>query len=121
MAWTFCTICHIYIVWLSVVDTETMSINILKGTKENLEVMKGQTFVPQPGEGVIYLKLVMIKPDTMKNGDPERMVDIAPGVILCGQLDEIRDQIQEWFNESASEYRAITEKTDSESESNPGE
>lgn len=81
-----------------------MSINILKGTSEVLASMKGQKFVPQKGEGLVYIKLVMVQPDTMENGDPEKLVDEAEGVIICGKMDKIRDQLVKWFNDAAKEY-----------------
>lgn len=81
-----------------------MSINILPGTSEALASMKGQKFVPQKGEGLVYIKLVMVQPDTMENGDPKKLVDDAPGVILCGQLKIVKDQINKWFDEAAKEY-----------------
>ena len=81
-----------------------MSINILPGTDETLESMKGQVFIPHKGEGVVYLKLVMIKPDTMEKGDPKKLIEDSQGVILCGQLDEMQEQIDQWFQESAEEY-----------------
>lgn len=81
-----------------------MSINILPGTKETLESMKGEAFVPHEGEGIVYLKLVMIKPDTIQE-DPQGLVEDAPAVILCGQLDEIGIQISKWFKESTEEYK----------------
>jgi len=68
--------------------------------------MKGQTFKPHEGEGVVYLKLVMIKPDTMQNGDPKELIKGSQGVILCGQLDDIQKQIGKWFKESAEEYNS---------------
>ena len=87
-------------------------INILPGTPENLELMKGQKFVPQKGEGFVYLKLVMIKPDTMENGDPAQSVEDAEGVILCGRLDKIQGQIRTWFNEAAIDYRKSSGEID---------
>lgn len=68
--------------------------------------MKGQTFKPHEGEGIVYLKLVMIKPDTMQHGDPEELIKGSQGVILCGQLDDIQTQIGKWFKESAEEYNS---------------
>jgi hypothetical protein len=67
--------------------------------------MKGQRIVPHDDEGVVYIKLVMIKPDTIENGDPVSLVDEAPGVILCGKLPEIKAQIKKWFDESAKGYK----------------
>jgi len=79
-----------------------MSINILPS--ETLEQMKGQAFTPQPGEGIVYIKLVMIKPVTMKEGDPTEVVDNAAGVVLCGQLSEVKAQLNTWFDETAEDY-----------------
>lgn len=84
-----------------------MSIKILPGTKETLDAMKGQEFTPEEGEGVVYMKLAFIKPDTIKNGDPGQVIDAAPPVVLCGQLSEIRDQFIAWFNESATKYKDV--------------
>ena len=54
----------------------------------------------------MYLKLVMVKPSTMKDGDPKELIENAPGVILCGQLNDIQAQIGKWFKESAEEYNS---------------
>ena len=80
-----------------------MSINILPGTPETLAEMMGQKFVPPAGEGVVFVKLVMIKPDTMEKGDPAKTIQDAQGVLLCGQLDEIQKQVNEWLAESGQE------------------
>ena len=87
-------------------------INILPGTPETLDQMKGHEFIPQKGEGMVYLKLVMIKPETMKDGDPAQLVEDAEGVILCGRLDKIQTQIRAWFNEKAIEYRQTSGEVD---------
>lgn len=91
-----------------------MSINILPGTKEALDQMKGQVVVPHEGEGVVYVKIAFIKPETMCDGDPAQVVENAPGVILCGQLAEIQTQISKWFAESQAEYLTATKKPDIE-------
>ncbi len=83
-----------------------MSINILPGTDETLDLMKGQTFKPHKGEGIVYLKLVLVKPSTMESGDPKELIKNAPSVILCGQLNDIQEQIGKWFKESAEEYNS---------------
>lgn len=80
-----------------------MSINILPGTDETLDAMKGEAFIPHEGEGIVYIKLVMIRPDTIQE-DPKGLVGDAPAVILCGQLNEIGAQIDKWFKESTEEY-----------------
>lgn len=81
-----------------------MSIDILPGTSETLQKMKGQKLVPSDGEGVLYVKFVMVKPSTIESGDPETLINDAQGVILCGQLSEIKEQINKWFDEAAEEY-----------------
>lgn len=81
-----------------------MSIQVLPVTKETLDSMKGQDFVPQNGEGVVAIKLTFLTPDTIKNGDPASAVENAQGVVVCGQLSEIKDQLAKWFDESAAQY-----------------
>jgi hypothetical protein len=81
-----------------------MSIHLIPATSENLEKIKGQKFVPHDGEGVVYVKLVMIKPDTMALGNPESLVEDADGVILCGDLQKIKAQIGEWLDQTIEEY-----------------
>ena len=91
-----------------------MSINILPGTPEALAKMKGGKFVPHQGEGVVYLKLVFLKPETIEDGDPAAIVEDAPGVIMCGQLSQIRKQIADWFSQSMKEYKDGEQKEPSE-------
>lgn len=69
--------------------------------------MNGQKFVPHAGEGVVFVKLVLIKPETMEKGDLVKTVEDAEGVVLCGDLKEIRDQVSKWIDESATEYRKV--------------
>lgn len=52
----------------------------------------------------MYVKFVMVKPDTMENGDPQQLIDDAQGVILCGQMSDMKLQINEWFDEAIEEY-----------------
>ena len=79
-------------------NSKTMRINILPGTDETLDAMKGQKLKLHIGEGIVYLKLVMVKPETMENGDPKELIKDAPGVVLCGQLESIKDQFNKWFD-----------------------
>jgi len=81
-----------------------MTINIVSATPEILEKMKGQIFIPHEGEGVVYIKLVAITPETMCNGDPQKDIEDAPGVLLCGQMNEIKNQINEWFDQTMEAY-----------------
>lgn len=82
-----------------------MSMKILPGTRETLDAMKGHEFVPNEGEGVVYIKLAFIKPDTIQNGDPAQVIENASDVILVGQLSEIRAQLNTWFGESETVYK----------------
>lgn len=81
-----------------------MSINILQGTPETFALLKGKKCVLHEGEGLVYIKLVMVRPDTMESGDPGKLIEEAPGVIVCGQLQGVKDQINKWFDEAAEVY-----------------
>ena len=78
-----------------------MNINSITETEDALASLKGQKFIPHDGEGLVYIKLVMLKPDTMENGDPNKAVEEAPSAILCGQMSEIKNQIVKWFSDAA--------------------
>lgn len=82
-----------------------MRISILPATSEMFAEMKGQKVVPHDGEGVVYIKLAMITPDTIENGDPEALVAETKGVVLCGPMADIKWQIKQWFDQSAAEYK----------------
>jgi len=82
-----------------------MSIKILAGTKETLDAMKGHEFVPHNGEGVVYIKLAFVKPNTIQHGNPAEVVENASSVVLVGQLSEIRAQLNTWFDESEAVYK----------------
>jgi len=81
-----------------------MTISILPGTRQTLDSMKGQKFEPHAGEGVVFIQVTFIKPETMEHGDPAQTVEDAPGVVLCGQLSEIREQLNKWFDDSSAQY-----------------
>lgn len=81
-----------------------MNINVLQSTPETLALLKGKKCALHKGEGLVYIKLVMVRPDTMENGDPGKLIEDAPGVIVCGQLQGVKDQINEWFDKAAEEY-----------------
>ena len=81
-----------------------MSIQVLPATQETLASMKGQDFTPHAGEGIVAIKLTFLTPDTIKNGDPAAAVDNAQGVVVCGQLSAIKDQLSKWFDEAAAQY-----------------
>ncbi len=82
-----------------------MKISILPATPGMFEEMKGQKIIPHEQEGVVYIKLVMIKPDTIEHGDPAALVNESNGVVLLGKFPEIKAQIKRWFDESVREYK----------------
>lgn len=81
-----------------------MTVNVLEATDENFAVMKGNEFIPKDGEGMVYIKVVAIKPSTMKDGDPKGLVGDAKGVLVCGQMSAIKEQLSVWFQEIAEKY-----------------
>lgn len=82
-----------------------MRISVLPATPEMFSEMKGQKIIPNDGEGIVYIKLAMITPDTIENGDPEALVEETNGVVLVGKMSEIKAQIKRWFDESAAGYK----------------
>lgn len=70
-----------------------------------LKEMSGKEFTPHPGEGVIYIKVVGLKPKTIAaTQDLTEIVNAAHGVILAGRLDEIQAQLNIWFNQLKEDY-----------------
>lgn len=80
--------------------------HIIPATNEAFAEMKGQKFVPHNNEGVIYIKLVALKPETVELGDPGETVNNARGVIVSGDLDAIKAQFLKWFDELVEEYKS---------------
>ena len=71
--------------------------------ESEFDKIKGQAFKPHNNEGVIYFKVVALKPETIAN-DPETTVMESPGVIVAGKLEDIKAQMNEWFDQLASDY-----------------
>lgn len=78
----------------------------LPATDEVFAQMRGLQFVPRNGEGVVYIKLVALKPETIANGDPGATTKNAQGVVICGSLQEIKAQFNQWFDALVAEYQA---------------
>ncbi len=79
---------------------------IISANDEFYKAARGADFIPNAGEGVIYVKFVMIKPLTLKEGDPGGLVENAQGVILCGRFDEMKAKIGEFFDSAAEQYES---------------
>jgi len=78
-------------------------INIIEVTDENFDEIKGQSFVPHNDEGVVYIKLVALRPETIAN-DPKGACENGNGVILAGRMEDIQNQINVWFQQIRDEY-----------------
>jgi len=82
-----------------------MDIKILPGTPETFAEIKGQELKLKKGEGFVYIKLVMVRPSTIMDGDPAQLVEDSPGILLCGPMNKICTQISKWFKESQKDYK----------------
>lgn len=67
--------------------------------------MRGLKFVPNSGEGVVYIKLVALKPETIESGDPAATTTNAQGVVVCGNLTQIKEQFNQWLDALIQEYQ----------------
>jgi len=81
-----------------------MTVNVLEASDKNFALMKGKQFDPREGEAIVYIKVVAIKPATMKDGDPKGLVESSRGVLVCGQIVDIKAQINTWLGETCEEY-----------------
>ena len=77
---------------------------LLPAKQEIFEQMRGIKFIPGNNEGVLYVKFVLVRPTTMEEGRAQAVIEDAPGVLLCGDLNEIKTQLNEWFDQAAKEY-----------------
>jgi len=78
---------------------------VFPASEQVFEEMSGVKFVPHDGEGVVFINLVALKPTTIEKGNPKTAIDASPGVILCGQLSDIRNQLNAWFDQLAENYK----------------
>ena len=81
-----------------------MTLNIFKASKETFDEMQGKDFIPNANEGVVYIKVVGLKPDTIKNKSPNDVINNAEGIVMAGDLTEIKGQINTWLDELITEY-----------------
>lgn len=78
----------------------------LPATSEVFEKMRGLQFTPRAGEGVVYIKLVALKPETIASGDPAATTSNAQGVVCCGKLTEIKAQFNQWLDALIAQYQS---------------
>jgi len=77
---------------------------IIPANDEFFESAQGADFTPHEGEGIIYVKFVMIRPATLKDGDPKDLIEKAQAVILCGRFEDMKEKIATFFDEAAKQY-----------------
>ena len=78
-------------------------VNIIPATDENFDEIKGQSFVPHNGEGVVYIKVVALRPETIAS-DPKAAIENAEGVMVAGKMDDIINQVSQWLTQIKEEY-----------------
>jgi hypothetical protein len=79
-------------------------INIYPANDETFYALKGQKFEPQAGEGMVYVKLVGLRPETLLS-DPKGACENAEGVIALGDLQAIKNQFNAWLDALIEEYQ----------------
>lgn len=60
-----------------------------------------------PNEGVMLVKFVLLKQETLKAGQAQEKIDSAPSAILLGDLDEIKTTLSGWLNEAVEQYKKV--------------
>lgn len=60
-----------------------------------------------PNEGVMFVKFVLLKQETLTNGDSQKAIDSAQGAILLGDLDEMKAQLSTWLSEAIDNYKKV--------------
>lgn len=64
-----------------------------------------QKLLLAPNEGVMLVKFVLLKQQTLASGEAQSKIDSAPSVILLGDLDEIKTTLAGWMNEAVEQYK----------------
>jgi len=60
-----------------------------------------------PNEGVMLVKFVLLKQETLTAGEAQSKIDSAPSAILLGDLDEIKTTLVGWLNEAVAQYKKV--------------
>jgi hypothetical protein len=76
---------------------------IYPANQETFNALKGQNFTPHAGEGLVYVKLVALKPSTLL-AEPQSVCENAEGVVTVGNLQEIKQQFNSWLDALIEEY-----------------
>jgi len=82
-----------------------MTIKILPVNDATLDEMEGQEVILKSGEAIVCIKLAFIKPETLEENGVSAVLEATPNVMLLGQMNQIRKQINEWFNATAKQYK----------------
>ena len=69
---------------------------------QNVELLKELTLAPN--EGVMFVKFVLLKQETLASADAQSKIDSAPSTILLGNLDEMKATLSSWLDEAIKAY-----------------
>lgn len=73
-------------------------------TPETNDLLK--KLILAPNEGVMFVKFVLLKQETLTNGIGIDKVNAAQGVVLLGDLEEMKTTLAGWMNEAVQQYKA---------------
>lgn len=60
------------------------------------------------GEGVMFVKFVLLKQETLASGAAQAKINAAPAAILMGDLGEMKSTLSGWLNEALEAYAKTT-------------
>ena len=75
----------------------------LQPTAANFDSLKDVKL--ETTQGVLYAKFVLLTQRTLNAGEAAAKVDAAPAVILMGDLEQIKGQLVEFFDQAIKAYR----------------
>jgi hypothetical protein len=59
----------------------------------------------QTTEGVLYAKFVLLTQRTLNAGEAAAKAEAAPAVIMMGDLEQLKSQLVEFFDQAIKAYR----------------
>ncbi len=72
---------------------------------QNIESLKQLKL--EAGEAVMFVKFVLLKQDTLSNGQALSKIEAAPAALLLGDADEISATLSIWLSEAIKNYKGI--------------
>lgn len=68
-----------------------------------VEILK--KLILAPNEGVMFVKFVLLKQDSLSKGEAMAKAEAAPAALLLGDLDEMKAQLSAWLDEAVAQYK----------------